>query len=128
MTQHTVISGKFTAPNLVTVLSSSGHKLVNGQTVLVCRPTQDRIIDYTTGKVMGTKERILGTGIVKKQDDNAITIVVKPTESYFADKQTINFAMAKRRRSMIPARIRHFSPKRFVRTIDNNVVIKPVIE
>lgn len=66
------ITGCYISPDKVKVTSSTGEKLQEGQRVLLCQPTNNVIVDYATGKVIGRKEKVLGTGIVKGKEGSFI--------------------------------------------------------
>lgn len=58
-------------PKTIEAIVSGGQKLIPGQKVLVYTPTNSDIIS-STGKVIGKKEKIIGTGIVHFVDDQLV--------------------------------------------------------
>lgn len=60
-----IITGQYVAPNQIRISTLDTERVQEGQRVLVCKPTGSNIVNYSTGKVIGQKEKVIGTGIVK---------------------------------------------------------------
>ena len=77
------IVGQYVSPDRIEISIPCKRNLQEGQRVLVCRPTNNTIANYATGKVIGRKEHVLGTGIIAlenggyvvKTDKKAVSIV-----------------------------------------------------
>lgn len=68
MYARTQIVGQYVSPNKIEISLPCKGRIQEGQRVLVCRPTNSAIVNYATGKVIGRKEQVLGTGIIKVED------------------------------------------------------------
>lgn len=58
-------------PKTIKAIVSGGKELIPGQKVLIYTPTNSDIVS-STGKVIGKKENIIGTGIVRFEDDQLV--------------------------------------------------------
>lgn len=58
------ISGRLVSPRIIRVVDSSGSRLIPGQKVLIYKTTDKNIIG-SSGKKIGKKEQVLGSGKVK---------------------------------------------------------------
>lgn len=65
------ILGKRVAPGIFEVEISGKKDLIQGQKVLIYKPTSKTIVS-STGRIIGQKEKILGTGKVRIVDDKIL--------------------------------------------------------
>lgn len=72
MEARTPIVGQYVSPNKIEISIPRKGGIQEGQRVLVCRPTNSAIVNYATGKVIGRKEQVVGTGIVKVEDGSYV--------------------------------------------------------
>lgn len=72
MEARTPIVGQYVSPNKIEISIPGKRRIQEGQRVLVCRPTNSAIVNYATGKVIGRKEQVVGTGIIKVEDGSYV--------------------------------------------------------
>lgn len=73
------IVGQYVSPDKIEISIPRKERIQEGQRVLVCKPTNNTIVNYATGKVIGRKEQVVGTGIIKVEGGN---YVVKTDKSF----------------------------------------------
>lgn len=72
MEARTPIVGQYVSPNKIEISIPGKRRIHEGQRVLVCRPTNSAIVNYATGRVIGRKEQVVGTGIIKVEDGSYV--------------------------------------------------------
>ena len=74
MKRNKPISGRYVAPGRIKITKEDEKRLASGQRVLIYQPTDKEITDYSTGKRIGRKERVLGAGVVKVAEGKAVVV------------------------------------------------------
>lgn len=75
------ISGKITSPQTIEVVNSKQSKLIPGQKVLIYRTTDHNIVS-ASGKIIGKKEQILGSGEVKLVENQLVVTVANNGDDF----------------------------------------------
>lgn len=120
--EKATISGRYVAPNTIEVdVSGLKKKLIDGQRVLVYVRTGKDIMT-ASGKSLGKKEIILGTGRVDVKGPKMNVIVAVPKASNLEIKR--GQALRKSRNHTMKA---HSKGKKYTYK-GNNVLIKPIEE
>lgn len=116
----TSISGMRIAPGVIEVELSGRKDLMQGQKVLIYKPTNKSIVG-TTGKIIGQKEKVLGVGEVSVIGDK---VVVKARGSNTRKLSYVrNGSVKALTRAYKVKKTKFSSPK-----LGNRVFIKPVEE
>ncbi len=69
--------GQFKLPNQIKILNSDKITLKEGQQVLICSPTKKNVINYSTGEILGKKEKVVDIGVVEFKNGQ---LVIKPSQ------------------------------------------------
>jgi len=114
------ISGRRIAPGVIEVELSDKKDLIQGQKVLIYKPTSKSIIG-TTGKIIGQKEKVLGVGEVSVIGDK---VVVKAHGSKARKLSYVRSGSAKALTKAYKVKSQKLSSPK----LDTRVYIKPVEE
>ena len=74
------IRGQFVSPSRIEIFDSSPKKLSPGQKVLIYKETNKDIVS-ATGKVLGKRERVIGSGRVKIINEGLVVEIPQKTLS-----------------------------------------------
>lgn len=80
MKQKMSFVGRKIANGKIEVTDAKNNMIPTGQKVLVCKPTTHDIVHYSTGKIIGKKEIVVGTGTIKNEMGK-VEVVYKPRGS-----------------------------------------------
>lgn len=116
------ISGRRIAPGVIEVELSGRKDLMQGQKVLIYKPTSKTIIG-STGKIIGQKEKVLGIGEVVVADDK---VVIKTHRTGRNKLLGVSKGVVKTLNGSSWVKSRKLSSPKF--KVDTNVYIKPVEE
>lgn len=116
-----LIKGKYITPNTIEIKADATQQLIPGQKVLIYRPT-DKSIVGAKGKIIGKKERVLGSGNIEYQGGKLLVRV--PQKSTYILRKTYGRNLGSSKRALV------FKYKRPVQTEKriNEVYIKPIEE
>ena len=117
------ISGKVISPQKIEISDSERSKLIPGQKVLIYKTTGHNIVS-ASGKIIGEKEKVLGSGKERIDGDKLIVERAKTTSTTptFYAKEIVsgrNISKSKAANQSVHA-------KKFIS--DCNVLIKPIDE
>ena len=73
--KESIVSGRIVSPSIIEV-KTDRTQLISGQKVLIYRPTDRRIMS-PSGKKIGMRERVLGSGKVAVEGDKVVIKVSK---------------------------------------------------
>lgn len=92
----------------------NGVSLDEGQKVLVCKTIPGEIVSQITGKRMGSRERVIASGVVSNYDGKTYILTEKPV------KITEKIEVKRKPKRQIPFRNPHRrkSPKFYVKTVE----------
>ncbi len=114
------ISGRRIAPGVIEVELSERKDLMQGQKVLIYKPTSKSIVG-TTGKIIGQKEKVLGVGEVSIIGDR---VVVKAPGANSRKLSYVRNGTAKALTRAYKVKSQKLSSPK----LDRRVYIKPVEE
>lgn len=121
MAKNSIIMGRYIAPGTIKVTKDDGQHLVEGQRVLVYRPTDRKIVSCSTGRVIGKKEKVLGSGVVNIKEGRPIIITITAQKSRVSE--TPKWYLTTRVAKPI------VSGKKFIKAKTNlDLLIKPIVE
>lgn len=96
--------GRKIASDKIEVIDAKNIVIPTGQKVLVCKPTADHIVHYSTGKIIGKKEIVVGTGTIKNEMGK-IEVVYTPRENKkkanISSSKPISVVKAKRAKGVL---------------------------